>query len=66
MIALEERPGAAFRAVEFAGIVAGKIAGRTGAEQVTVFKSNGLAVQDVAAAGYLFEIAASNKDARRD
>jgi ornithine cyclodeaminase/alanine dehydrogenase-like protein (mu-crystallin family) len=55
MIPLEERPDAAFRAEEFADIVAGKIAGRTSAQQITVFKSNGLAVQDVAAAGFLFD-----------
>lgn len=55
MTPLAERPGAAFRAVEFGHIVAGKIPGRTGRQQITVFKSNGLAVQDVAAAGYLYE-----------
>jgi ornithine cyclodeaminase/alanine dehydrogenase-like protein (mu-crystallin family) len=48
-------PGALGRAVEFAEIVAGKIPGRTAPEQITIFKSNGLAVQDVAVAGYLYE-----------
>jgi ornithine cyclodeaminase/alanine dehydrogenase-like protein (mu-crystallin family) len=57
MIPLTERPRAAFCAVEFADIVAGKIAGRTSDQQITVFKSNGLAVQDVAVAGYLYELA---------
>jgi len=57
MIPLAERAGAVFRAVEFGDIVAGKTPGRTGAKAITVFKSNGLAVQDVAVAGYLFELA---------
>ncbi len=48
-------PGAVSRAVELGDIVAGKIAGRTNERQITVFKSNGLAVQDVAVAGYLYE-----------
>ena len=61
MIPLAERPGAEFRAVELSEIVAGKIAGRTSAEQVTIFKSNGLAVQDVVAAGYLYELACQNQ-----
>lgn len=47
-------PNAMSRAVEFSEIVAGRIPGRTGVGQITVFKSNGLAVQDVAASGYLF------------
>ncbi len=49
MIPLSERPGAAFRAVE---LYAAK---RTGAEQITIFKSNGLAAQDVAVAAYVYE-----------
>src|SRR5579863_9014322 len=61
MIPLAERAGVAFRAVEFADIVAGKIPGRISAKQITVFKSNGLAVQDVAVAGYLFEMACQNQ-----
>jgi ornithine cyclodeaminase/alanine dehydrogenase-like protein (mu-crystallin family) len=61
MIPLAERPGAQFRAVELSGIVAGKIAGRTNAGQITIFKSNGLAVQDVVVAGYLYELACRNQ-----
>jgi alanine dehydrogenase len=56
MIPLQERPGAKFRAVEFADIVVGKIPGRTDDRQITIFKSNGLAVQDVAVGGYLYEL----------
>jgi alanine dehydrogenase len=61
MIPLNERPGASFRAVEFADVVAGKAPGRTGDQQITIFKSNGLAVQDVAVAGYLYELTCGNQ-----
>lgn len=44
-----------FPAVELSGIVSGQIRGRTGADQITVFKSNGLAVEDVAVGGYVYE-----------
>ena len=49
MIPLTERPEAKFRAVELYD------AHRTSPDQITIFKSNGLAIQDVAAAGYLYE-----------
>jgi alanine dehydrogenase len=49
MIPLQQRPGAKFRAVELHS------ARRTSPDQITVFKSNGLAAQDVAAAGYVYE-----------
>jgi ornithine cyclodeaminase/alanine dehydrogenase-like protein (mu-crystallin family) len=55
VIPLNERPGTQMRAVEFSQIVSGQIPGRTSDQQITIFKSNGLAIQDVAAAGYLFE-----------
>ena len=44
-----------FPGVELASIVAGQIPGRINADQITVFKSNGLAVEDVAVAGWLYE-----------
>jgi alanine dehydrogenase len=44
-----------FPAVELADIIAGKRTGRTSADQITVFKSNGLAVEDIAVAGYIYE-----------
>jgi alanine dehydrogenase len=44
-----------FPGVELSEIVAGKRPGRTGADQITVFKSNGLAVEDIAVAGYIYE-----------
>lgn len=49
MIPLQERPGAEFRAVEL------QAAHRTSPDQITIFKSNGLAAQDVAAASYVYE-----------
>jgi len=42
---------------ELSAIVAGKIPGRTGPGQVTLFKSNGIATWDLAAAVRVFEIA---------
>jgi alanine dehydrogenase len=55
LMPLREMPGVAFPAVELSEIVAGKRPGRTSADQITVFKSNGLAVEDVAVAGYIYE-----------
>jgi alanine dehydrogenase len=55
LIPLVERGSASFPGVELADIVAGKRPGRTSADQITVFKSNGLAVEDIAVAGYLYE-----------
>jgi ornithine cyclodeaminase/alanine dehydrogenase-like protein (mu-crystallin family) len=42
---------------EFSQIVAGKIAGRTSRDQITLFKSNGIAIEDVVTAGRIYEIA---------
>ena len=39
---------------ELGDVVAGKIPGRTNAEQITLFESQGLAVQDTAAAAYVY------------
>ena len=50
VIPLQERPDAKFTAVELHS------ARRTSPEQITIFKSNGLAAQDVAAAGYIYEV----------
>jgi len=38
-------------------IVAGKAPGRTNPEQITLFKSNGIAIEDVVVAGRVYEIA---------
>lgn len=42
---------------ELAGVVAGKVRGRSGPEQITLFKSNGIASEDIAVAGRLYEFA---------
>lgn len=55
LIPLAERGSAAFPAVELSAIVSGGLPGRTSAGQITIFKSNGLAVEDIAVAGYIYE-----------
>ncbi len=45
--------------VDFADIAAGKRPGRDSSEQITLFKSNGIALEDVAMAGFLYEVSSS-------
>lgn len=45
------------RVSDFADIVAGKIPGRTLSDQITLFKSNGIAIEDIVVAGRVFEMA---------
>ena len=42
---------------EFAEIIAGRTPGRTDAGQITLFKSNGIAIEDIVVAGRLYELA---------
>ena len=42
---------------ELAEIVAGRAPGRTDADQITLFKSNGIAIEDIVVAGRLYELA---------
>jgi ornithine cyclodeaminase/alanine dehydrogenase-like protein (mu-crystallin family) len=42
---------------ELAEIVAGKASGRGTAEQITLFKSNGIAIEDIVVAGRIYELA---------
>jgi ornithine cyclodeaminase/alanine dehydrogenase-like protein (mu-crystallin family) len=42
---------------ELAEIAVGKAAGRTSPNQITLFKSNGIATEDIVVAGRIFEIA---------
>jgi alanine dehydrogenase len=42
---------------ELAQIVAGKIPGRTSDDQITLFKSNGIAIEDIVVAGRIYELA---------
>ncbi len=65
MLPLLEAPADAFAGVELSAIVSGKIPGRMNADEVTVFKSNGLAVEDIAVAGYLYEQAVKRGLGRR-
>ena len=43
--------------LELSDIVSGKIAGRTNAEQITLFKSNGIAIEDIVVGGRVYELA---------
>jgi alanine dehydrogenase len=42
---------------ELADIVSGKLSGRTRANEITLFKSNGIAIEDIVVAGRIFEMA---------
>jgi ornithine cyclodeaminase/alanine dehydrogenase-like protein (mu-crystallin family) len=42
---------------ELADIVAGKVSGRRNASEITLFKSNGIAIEDIVVAGRIFEMA---------
>ncbi|HWE52864.1 MAG TPA: ornithine cyclodeaminase family protein [Bryobacteraceae bacterium] len=55
LIPMKEAGHDMFPGVELAEIVAGKRPGRVNDDQVTVFKSNGLAVEDIAVAGFIYE-----------
>jgi alanine dehydrogenase len=47
--------------IELAEIAAGRAAGRTSAEEITIFKSNGVAIEDIVTAGRIYEIAVEKK-----
>jgi len=49
---------------ELADIVGGKVAGRTSANEITLFKSNGIAIEDIVVAGRIFEMAQERKIGR--
>jgi len=55
MIPLTQNAQLSYSAVELQYIVAGKLTGRKNDGEITIFKSNGLAVEDVAAAGYVVD-----------
>ncbi len=44
---------------ELGKLVAGKVSGRTASRQITLFKSNGIALEDVAAARHVYDLAVS-------
>jgi ornithine cyclodeaminase/alanine dehydrogenase len=45
------------RAVELGHVIGGDAPGRTGAEQITLFKSLGIGLEDVATAGLVYALA---------
>jgi ornithine cyclodeaminase/alanine dehydrogenase-like protein (mu-crystallin family) len=49
---------------ELAQIVSGKIPGRTNPTQITLFKSNGIAIEDIVVAGRIYEMARQRKIGR--
>ena len=49
---------------ELAQIVSGKIPGRTNSAQITLFKSNGIAIEDVVVGGRIYELARERKIGR--
>jgi ornithine cyclodeaminase/alanine dehydrogenase-like protein (mu-crystallin family) len=54
ILAWTEQDWCSPRLVEMSRVAAG-LAGRTSADEITIFKSNGLGIQDIAAAGYVWE-----------
>jgi alanine dehydrogenase len=42
---------------ELSDVISGKVAGRTSSEQVTLFKSNGIAIEDIVVGGRVYELA---------
>ena len=55
LMAMEEDEWNAPRLVELSAVVAGQVSTRTRGDEITLFKSNGLAVEDVVCAGYVYE-----------
>ncbi len=51
--------------IELSEIVAGKVPGRSNSEQITLFKSNGIAIEDVVVAGRIYEIAKERGSGRQ-
>jgi ornithine cyclodeaminase/alanine dehydrogenase-like protein (mu-crystallin family) len=55
LLALSEQDWSSPRIVELKDVVAGRVQARTSPEQMTLFKSIGLAVEDVIAAAFVYE-----------
>jgi alanine dehydrogenase len=53
------------RVCELADVVVGKVTGRSSPEQITLFKSNGIAIEDVVVAGKIYELARDRGMGRR-
>lgn len=54
LIPMRERHVTALAAVELSGIVSGRLPGRSSAGEITIFKSNGLAAEDIAVGGFVY------------
>jgi ornithine cyclodeaminase/alanine dehydrogenase-like protein (mu-crystallin family) len=52
------------RVYEFADVVAGKVKARSSPDQITLFKSNGVATEDIVVAGKIYELAREKKIGR--
>jgi len=65
LIPMRERSVGTLPAVELSGIVAGRISGRSSPDQITIFKSNGLAAEDIAVGGFVYEEALRRGFGRR-
>jgi ornithine cyclodeaminase/alanine dehydrogenase-like protein (mu-crystallin family) len=55
LLALNQQSWKEGKLVELKDVVSGRVQTRTRPDQLTVFKSNGIAVEDVIAAGYIYE-----------
>lgn len=55
MMAFDDSDWAGPRVVELKDVVSGRVQARTRPDQITLFKSNGLAVEDVIAAGMVYQ-----------
>lgn len=53
--AFDQGAGGWERVIELADLLSGKVPGRASEDAITLFKSNGLALEDIAVAGYVFE-----------
>ena len=57
----EEAPERWDAVKELGDLVTGRLAGRTSRDQITLFKSNGLAIEDIVTAGRVYELAVEKK-----
>jgi alanine dehydrogenase len=57
----QETPSGWDSVKELAQLVAGRVTGRTSRDQITLFKSSGIAIEDVVTAGRVYELALERK-----
>jgi alanine dehydrogenase len=61
----EETPSRWDSVEELAALVAGRAPGRTSGDQITLFKSSGIAIEDIVTAGRVYELALQRKLGRQ-